>query len=160
MTQFPRTIRLRPLLVLVGITAFGTVACGDDDDGATTTTIDAAAFVAAGNALCDEVGAEIDAVFPDFGGEPTIEQVMQLGADLGPVLEGFRRDVAALVPPAGLAAAHKTLIESLDESISILAAMAANEEGAQAALDAGGPPLDEPSNAAHAIFPGCPPGDA
>ena len=76
------------------------------------------------------------------------------------VLETFRAGLADLAPPADLADEHQTLLDALSNSIDTLAAMAASEEGAQAALDAGCPPLDEPSTAANAIFPDCPPGDA
>jgi hypothetical protein len=163
-----RTARRRTImpacLVLASAAALTVAACGDDEKAATTavveTTVDKVAFIDAGNVLCIETGAAIEKAFPDFGGEPTIEQVMQLGADLKPVLETFRAGVADLTPPADLAGKHQTLLDALSSSIDTLAAMAASKEGAQAALDAGGPPLDEPSTAANAIFPDCPAGDA
>lgn len=151
-------------LVLASTAALTIAACGDDGKTETTavveTTVDKAAYIESGNALCKESGAAIEAAFPDFGGEPTIEQVMQLGADLKPVLDTFRAGVADLAPPADLADKHQTLLDALSSSIDTLAAMAASEEGAQAALDAGGPPLDEPSTAANAIFPECPAGNS
>ncbi|MFN0026438.1 MAG: hypothetical protein ACKV2O_04515, partial [Acidimicrobiales bacterium] len=151
-------------LVLASAVSLTIAACGDDDKPATTaavgTTVDKAAYIKAGNALCIETGAAIEVAFPDFAGEPTVEQVMQLGADLKPVLESFRAGVTALAPPTDLADKHQTLLDTLGDSIDTLASMAASKEGAQAAIDAGGPPLDEPSTAANAIFPDCPPGDA
>lgn len=133
-------------------------ACGDDesgDDGAS-----AADYVAAGNALCTETAVALDEAFPGFDGEPTISQVMELGANLGPVLQTFRDGVAALDPPTDLEEGHDELLDALAASITTLEEMATTEAGAQAALDAGGPPLDEPSTAANALFPECPAGDA
>ncbi len=160
-----RTLMPRTCVVLVSAAALTIAACGDDNTTATTTavvatTVDTAAFIEAGNALCTAAGAGIEAAFTDFEGEPTIEQVMKLGSDLKPVLEEFRAGVADLAPPADLADNHQMLLDALSNSIATLTAMATSEEGAQAALEAGGPPLDEPSTAANAIFPACPAGDA
>ena len=138
-------------------------ACGKDRDpeAATTTTESSSSeeYVAAGNALCDQTNSEVQAAFPDFEGEPTIPEVQKLGRDLSPVLTRFRDGVAALTPPADSADKHQELLEALQRSISKLDAAAASTEGAQALLDAGGPPLDEPGNAAHALFERCPAGD-
>lgn len=151
-------------LILAGTVALA--ACGDDDEDPAADPIaeqtagaDTASYVEAGNTLCEETAVAIEGAFPDFEGEPTIEQVMELGANLQPVMQDWRDGVAALDPPADLADGHQALLDELDESIATLKSMATTEEGAQAALEAGGPPLDAPATAANAIFPACPAGD-
>lgn len=165
MSPIHRAARRRTILILAGIVALGLAACGGGDDAPTAdatteqTAADASSYVEAGNSLCEDTGVAIEAAFPDFEGEPTIEQVMELGANLQPVMQDWRDGVAALDPPADLAARHQALLDELDESIATLELMATTQDGAQAALDAGGPPLDAPSTAANAIFPACPAGD-
>lgn len=149
-----------PFIGLLAIVLLG--ACGEasNDSAASTTSAGGAdQYTAAGNALCDRTSEEVQAAFPDFEGEPTILQVQQLARDLGPVLVKWRAGVADLDPPATKEAQHQSLLDTLDVSIAKLEAAASTTEGAQVLLDAGGPPLDEPGNAANALFDRCPTGD-
>ena len=152
-------IRIWPGWVAVGALALALAACGDDDagggDGQAVEALSADGYVTAGLALCDEAGAGVEAVFPDFGGEPTIEQVQQLGVDLEPIIQAFRNGVGTLAPPDAVADRHEELLGALDDAIATTHEMGATTEGAQAALDAGGPPLDEFSAIADELFPGC-----
>lgn len=147
-------------------------ACGNDGPEEATNTQAAssneatsnnegstAEYITAGNALCDTISADIQAAFPDFEGEPTIPQVQQLGRDLSPVLVRWRDGVADLNPPADRADQHQALLDALERSIAKLDEAAASPEAAQAMRETGGPPLDEPGNAAHALFERCPAGD-
>ncbi|HEX4905262.1 MAG TPA: hypothetical protein VFU93_07415 [Acidimicrobiales bacterium] len=155
----------RIALAGAALVALTLAACGDDDDDAaeTATTAvdteaDATSYTSAGNELCDRTKGDIEAAFPDFEGEPTLEQAQQLGADLGAAMQRWRDGVAELDPPSDLADDHDALVAALDGSIEKLEAAASSEEGAQAMLDAGGPPLDEPATLAHALFDRCPVG--
>ena len=151
-------VKTKKLMALAAVGALTLAACGDDKEAATSTVaaMDPAAFAAAGDALCNEAGTAIESAFPNFEGEPTLEQVMKLGADLGPILKNFKDKVANLVPPADLADEQQNVLDAFSSAIKTLADMAASEAGAQTAIDAGGPPLDEPFGAAHVIFPACP----
>lgn len=159
-----RTSRLHTLPVVGLIVALSVVApaCGDDSSSSSSPSGGSteATYVADGNALCDRIGAAIQGVFPDFGGEPTTAQVRKLAADLSPVLQDWRRSVSALRPPATSKGGHAKLLKALQTSITELDQAAKSDSGAGALLEAGGPPLDAPANAAHALFDRCPAGDA
>jgi hypothetical protein len=116
-------------------------------------------YVAAGNTLCDRTKERVERAFPDFQSEPTVPQVRKLGADLSPVLSTWRGDLARLDPPKDLRDDHDALLASLEDAIAKLDAAAATDDGARALLEAGGPPLDDPGNKAHALFPRCQAGD-
>ena len=152
MATTPSVRRRRAALALVAAASIALVACDDDDAPSEE------AYVEAGNQLCEETGAALEEAFPDFEGEPSLEQVMDLGAALGPIMQGWRDGVADLDPPADLEDGHQVLLDELDDSIAALEEMT-TPEGAQAALDGGGPPLDAPATAAHALFPSCPAGE-
>lgn len=158
-----RTLRLQQLPAAGLLVACSLIvpACGDDASGSPSAPAPSeAAYVAEGNALCERIGGEIQAVFPDFPGEPTVEQVMKLAADLSPVLQDWRRSVSALAPPSSAERGHAQLLAALQSSIASLDDAAKSADGARALLDAGGPPLDAPANAAHQLFERCPAGDA
>lgn len=160
--------RLAPATLTCLALAAGVTACGDEsapsEAGATPTAVVEESegplpmsvddYTAAGNAICDRTGEEIDAVFPDFPGPPPIPRVRKLGADLAGVLQSSRDDIAALVPPLDLASKHDALLAALDDAIGLLRAAADSDAGAQAIIDAGGPPLDDIP--AQVLFPRCP----
>lgn len=140
--------------------------CGDSDgsEGASTATAESSTttaaptaddFVAAGNEVCDRVGADVQAAFPDLGETPTIDEIKKLGADLAPIFQDFRDSIAALEPPVELVDAHRALLVEVDGAVSGLEAMT-TDEGAQAAIEAGGPPIDDATQAAAELFDHCP----
>lgn len=140
--------------------------CGDSDgsEGASTSTAESSTttaaptaddFVAAGNEVCDRVGADVQAAFPDLGETPTIDEIKKLGADLAPIFQDFRDSIAALEPPVELVDAHRALLVEVDGAVSGLEAMT-TDEGAQAAIEAGGPPIDDATQAAAELFDHCP----
>lgn len=164
----PRSSRRLASIALAAAAALTLVAagCGSDDPTAaptttaratTTTTASASRtdYVAAGNEICDRVGADVQAAFPDFEGTPTIDQIKELGADLAPIFQDFRDSVAELDPPAELEDAHDALLVEVDKAVAGLEAMT-TDKGAQAAIDAGGPPIDDATQAASEVFDHCP----
>jgi len=147
----------------IAIAALTLVAtsCASDDSATTrattTTTVvtSRADYEAAGNEICDRVGADVQAAFPDLGATPTIDQIKKLGVDLAPIFQDFRDSVAELDPPADLVDAHEGLLAEVDDAVAGLEAMT-TDEGAQAAIDAGGPPIDDATLAASKLFDHCP----
>ena len=156
----------RSAIALAAALTLAAVGCGSDgSEGASpstaepTTTAAAALsledYTAGGNEVCDRIGADVQAAFPDLGETPTIDQIKKLGADLAPIFQDFRDSIAELDPPADLVAAHGALLAEVDDAVAGLEAMT-TDQGAQAAIDAGGPPIDDATSAAAELFDHCP----
>jgi len=158
--------RVRRAAVVMAVMTAVLGACGDEDDdadsAATTETTAAPAtsmseeeYIAAGSAVCADIGPRVVEAFPDPEGEPDVAYLRTIAGPIADVLEDARAQFGELEPPATKVDGHDELLAALDASASSLRAVLDDDAAAEAMLQSG-PPLEAPSAAAARLgFEGC-----
>lgn len=132
-----------PRVIAAALCVTAIAACSGDDDA------DVASYTAAGNAVCDAFGADLQTARPDFDGPPTPEQAQAVATDLQPVVVDAREAFAELDTPDERHQQHAALLDALDDAIATLDEAIDDRAAAEHLADEG-PPLDKPAAAAQA----------